>query len=145
MAAREHFVRSLEESAILLKTNRANPNGQRYYLQALSDLASVCLELDDATTVTVWNTRWRQLMAGRARELYNGACAIARHLPARRHFATEVGVADQSILTLREASAAGWTNWAHTAVDPDLRSLYSRPDFQELAFDRVFPRDAFAR
>ena len=45
-------MRSLEESAMLLQKNRLDPNCRRYYLQALSDLAAVCIELDDANTVT---------------------------------------------------------------------------------------------
>ena len=79
--AREHFVRSLKESAILLQTNRLNPNGQRYYLQALSDLVPVCLELDDANAITVWNTRWRQLMGRRT------DAALQRSLCDRTSFA----------------------------------------------------------
>ena len=64
-AATEYFVRSLEQSAVHLKSNRANPNGQRYYLQALSDLVAVGLVLHEADTVTAWNAEWRRLMAGR--------------------------------------------------------------------------------
>ena len=71
--------------------------------------------------------------------------AIASKQPANGISAVAIAVADQSMFTLRAAIAAGWIDWARAAADLDLRSLYSRPDFQQLVFDRLFPRDAFAR
>ena len=49
---------------------------------------------------------------------------------------------------LRAAVAAGWSDAAHAARDPDLAPLHDRPEFRPLLaelFDHGFPVDPFAR
>jgi Flp pilus assembly protein TadD len=53
--------------------------------------------------------------------LYNGACLYAR-----------LGEKQKAIATLREAIAAGVTNFSWMAHDPDLDSLRGEPDFVAL-------------
>ena len=53
--------------------------------------------------------------------LYNGACLYAR-----------LGEKQKAIATLREAIAAGVTNFSWMAHDPDLDSLRAEPDFVAL-------------
>ena len=74
-----------------------------------------------------------------APELYNGACAIAHHLPPHRISGAGMAMAEQSILNLREAAAAGWTNWGHTAADSDLRCSIPAPIFRKWSLTASFP------
>ena len=53
--------------------------------------------------------------------------------------------ADEAMISLRRAVAAGWRDAAWMASDTDLNPIRSRPDFQSLVLDLGFPADPFAR
>ncbi len=65
------------------------------------------------------------LAPGDSLMLYNGACLYAR-----------LGEKKKAIATLRDAIAAGVTNFQWMMHDPDFRSLHDDPEFMELAKDR---------
>ena len=87
-----------------------------------------------------------RLWPGDAGELYNAACEFALCAPIAED-ATAKGICGGSVATLRAAVAAGWSDAAKTAREPDLDALRARPDFRALLaglFDRTFPADPFA-
>jgi len=65
------------------------------------------------------------LAPGDSLMLYNGACLYA-----------QLGEKKKAIATLRDAIAAGVTNFQWMMNDPDLYSLHDEPEFKELARDR---------
>jgi tetratricopeptide (TPR) repeat protein len=79
-----------------------------------------------------------------ASDTYGAACFLFRCVPLaekdgklskpkRRELAKTY--ADQALETLRQAVARGYKNAAHLRQDPDLASLRSRPEFQQLVRD----------
>jgi tetratricopeptide (TPR) repeat protein len=52
--------------------------------------------------------------------------------------------ADEAILKLRQAAAAGWRDLGLLRRDSDLAPLRSRSDFQSFALDLEFPKNPFA-
>jgi tetratricopeptide (TPR) repeat protein len=100
---------------------------------------------DEAAGVTRERMR---LWPGNPIELYNAACEFALCIPIAERDVARRSYADEAMAALRAAVAAGWSNAAHTARDPDLASLRERPDYRALLaglFDRAFPADPFAR
>ncbi len=53
--------------------------------------------------------------------------------------------ADQAILSLRQAVAAGWQRLAHMRSDTDLDPIRSRRDYQMLLLDVGFPANPFGQ
>jgi serine/threonine-protein kinase len=89
-----------------------------------------------------------KLWPGNPGQLYDVSCEFALCLPIARDSAVRGRCADAAMAALRAAVAAGWSNAAHTARDPDLAPLHEWPDFRALLaelFDRSFPADPFAR
>jgi hypothetical protein len=78
-------------------------------------------------------------------ELYNGACELSLCIPVTPDVAEKQALSEEALAVLIAANTAGWSDWVHTARDPDLIPLHGRRDFQELVFDRLMPADAFAR
>jgi tetratricopeptide (TPR) repeat protein len=81
-------------------------------------------------------------------ELYNIACEFALCIPIAKDDAGRGRHAAEAMAALQAAVAAGWSNAAHTARDPDLAPLRDRPDYRVLLaelFDRNCPADPFAR
>ena len=68
--------------------------------------------------------------------------------PLARDPGQRQSLADAAMTLLRAAMAAGWSDAARTAADPDLAPLRDRPDFRALVaalWDRAMPADPFAR
>ena len=89
-----------------------------------------------------------KLWPGNSSELYDVACEFSLCVPIVREATAKTRYADEAISALQAAAAAGWSNAAHTARDPDLTSLHDRTDYNALLaelFDRGFPADPFAR
>ncbi|HEV3120802.1 MAG TPA: tetratricopeptide repeat protein, partial [Isosphaeraceae bacterium] len=87
-------------------------------------------------------------------ELYNVACQLAQCVllvgrgPALATAAQQserMRCVDLALEMLHRAIDAGWHDAAHTANDPDLKSLRGDARFQALISDLAFPADAFAR
>ncbi len=81
-------------------------------------------------------------------ELYNAACELALCVPIAAGAEAKKRYADEAMAGLHAAVAAGWSDAAPIALDPDLAPLRERPDFQAVLvdlFDRAFPADPFAR
>ena len=53
--------------------------------------------------------------------------------------------ADKAMKSLRRAVAAGWQRAGHMRADTDLDPIRSRPDFQLLMMDLVFPTKPFTQ
>jgi tetratricopeptide (TPR) repeat protein len=80
--------------------------------------------------------------------LYNAACELSLCVPIESDPGRKAALADEAMRLLRAAVAAGWSDGAHTARDPDLDPLRDRDDFRRLLadlLDRRFPADPFAR
>jgi serine/threonine-protein kinase len=74
------------------------------------------------------------LLYGVARESGSGLSAAASD-----------AAAEEAIESLKQAAASGWRDPAWMRRDPDLDPIRSRPEFQLLLMDLVFPVDPFAR
>jgi hypothetical protein len=101
--------------------------------------------VDEAVGAT---REWVKLWPGDANELYNAACAFALCVPIGGDASHKQSLADEAMVTLRAAVAAGYSNGARMSRDHDLVPLRSRDDFRRLVaelFDRGFPTDPFAR
>ena len=73
---------------------------------------------------------------------------FAMCVPIARDSAVRTHCAGEAMVALRSAVAAGWSDAAHAARDPDLAPLHDRPEFRTLLaelFDHGFPVDPFAR
>jgi serine/threonine-protein kinase len=85
-------------------------------------------------------------------ELYHASgelalCAARLGDPSLQDRARQAELEAEAIRVLRAAVAAGWTDAAYTATDPDLAYLHGRNQFQEVLDDlrdRLFPADPFA-
>jgi eukaryotic-like serine/threonine-protein kinase len=89
-----------------------------------------------------------KLWPGNPNQLYYVACDFALCVPIAWEAAAKKRYADEAMVVLRTAVAAGWTDAALTARDSDLAPLRDRPDYKALLaklFDRGFPADPFAR
>jgi hypothetical protein len=80
-------------------------------------------------------------------ELYSAGCDLALCVSFNQNGARREAFAIEAMQTLRAAVAAGWSDAARTARNPDLAALHDRPDFRsclDQLFDRAFPDDPFA-
>ena len=94
------------------------------------------------------------LASGDRDVLYDVACLVARCAALAEGPIADDGsrianegprtYVDEAMAYLKQAIAAGWSDWGHTATDPDLKPLHGRRDFQEIVFDRIFPAMPFA-
>jgi eukaryotic-like serine/threonine-protein kinase len=112
------------------------------------NLAETLRALGRADEVAGATRERMRLWPGNPLQLYNLACEFALCVPIAREAAAGRRYADEAMGALRAAVAAGWSNAAHTARDPDLAPLRQRPDFRTLLaelYDRSFPADPFAR
>jgi hypothetical protein len=85
------------------------------------------------------------------RDYYVIACAqsrlsgVAREAGSGLTLAAGRAAADEAMVTLRRAVAAGWREAAWMMADPDLIPIRSRPDFQLLMMDLSFPAEPFSK
>jgi hypothetical protein len=123
-----------------------------YYLKLLnkhlSDLLILEVRSNQSAQAALTTAReWSSLAKGDPVSLYN----IARAIAACSALATgETGqtLAEEAVVTLRAAVAAGWDDATRTCREHDLASLRRRDDFLMIIaemFDRLMPTDPFIR
>ncbi len=120
--------RTAEADATNVRLMELMPN---YLLQNPDDArarmfyASTLAELGRTEEAVAEGASALELAPGDSVMLYNGACLYA-----------QLGEKKKAIATLRDAIAAGVTNFQWMMNDPDLYSLHDDPDFIALAKDR---------
>jgi serine/threonine-protein kinase len=78
--------------------------------------------------------------------VYNAACELALCMP-RAEGTVQEALAAEALSNLNRAAQLGGLNPAWASLDPDLKPLRTRPEFQRLLIeqlDRGFPADPFA-
>ena len=85
------------------------------------------------------------LTSPRPVNVYDIACLQSLISGAADEAADGRAEADKAMESLRRAVTAGWTRADHMRIDTDLDPIRSRPDFQLLIMDLVWPVDPFAR
>jgi serine/threonine protein kinase len=153
--ARAKWRRAVVYQRAALRGEPRNPLYRRFLRNHLSGLADVEIRLGHPTEVVRAAREWATLVPVDAVDLYNIACYLARCAamaegPIAQDGSQIAGAApeayaDEAMQYLKQAIDAGWSDWGHTAADPDLTPLHARRDFQELVLDAVFPARPFAR
>ena len=136
------------------KSEPRNPTYRRFLRDHLRRLSRVELQLRHPTEAAGAARESATLTSGDPDVLYDVACLVARCAALADGPNPDYGsqmadqgpetYADEAMAYLRQAIAAGWSDWGLTATDTDLKPLHVRRDFQETVFDRNIPAEAFA-